>query len=162
MSDARLTSAVLRDPAGWIASGFGSGLMPVAPGTWGSAAAVVAWLALRLADPVGYGLVVVAAFGIGTWAAGVVARRLGLVDPGVIVCDEIVGQWIALAPLAWPRASWTWVIAAFVVFRVFDVIKPWPVSWAESRKGGLGIMLDDVFAGIYAAIIILLAQRAFG
>jgi len=156
--DAAQRRALLSHPAGWIACGLGSGLSPIAPGTAGSAAALLPWLALRgLAWP-WYLVVIVAAFALGVWASAVAARRLGLADPGAIVWDEFVGQWIALAPLlAWPR-GWPWILAGFLLFRLFDVWKPWPVSWADRNvSGGLGVMLDDVFAGVWAALLLAVA-----
>ena len=156
--DAQQRRAILTHPAGWIASGFGSGLSPVAPGTAGSAVALIAWFALReLPVPI-LVAVLVLAFALGVWASNIVVAKLGIVDPGVIVWDEFVGQWIALAPLLWIAHGWRWILAAFLLFRLFDIWKPWPVSWADRTvKGGLGVMLDDVFAGIYAAIVIAIA-----
>jgi phosphatidylglycerophosphatase A len=158
--DARQRRAILGSPAGWIASGFGSGLSPVAPGTAGSAVAVIAWFALRdLSWPL-YVVVIALAFALGVWASNIVIAKLHIEDPGVIVWDEFVGQWIALAPLLWIALDWRWIVAAFVLFRVFDVWKPWPVSWADRRvKGGFGVMFDDVIAGVYAAIVIAIAAR---
>jgi phosphatidylglycerophosphatase A len=153
--DAAQRRAVLGHPAGWIASGFGSGLSPFAPGTAGSAAALLPWLALRELPMPWYLLVIVVAFVIGVWASNVVVRQLGINDPGVIVWDEFVGQWISLLPLLiWP-GHWIWIVGGFLLFRVFDVWKPWPCSWADRTvKGGFGVMLDDVLAGIYAAIVL--------
>lgn len=160
--DAAQRRAILSGPAGWIASGFGSGLSPYAPGTAGSLAALVPWLALRELPLPAYALALVMAFALGVWASNRVVAKLRIEDPGVIVWDEFVGQWIALAPLlAWP-AGWPWIVAAFVLFRVFDVCKPWPVSWADrSVGGGFGVMLDDVLAGIYAALVLALALHTF-
>ena len=159
--DATQRRALLAHPAGWIASGFGSGLAPVASGTVGSAVALIPWLALRMLDWPLYLVVILAAFALGVWASGVVIARLGVEDPGVVVWDEFVGQWIALVPLVVAPRAWPWVIAAFVLFRVFDVWKPWPASWADrSVKGGFGAMLDDAFAGGYAALV--LATCLFG
>jgi phosphatidylglycerophosphatase A len=152
--------AVFSHPAGWIASGFGAGLSPFASGTVGSAVALLPWLGLReLALPF-YGIALVIAFAIGVWASEIIVRRLRIEDPGVIVWDEFVGQWVALTPLLiWPR-GWPWIAAGFVLFRVFDVWKPWPASWADRNvKGGFGAMLDDVFAGVYAALVLAIALR---
>ena len=161
--DAAARRAVLSHPAGWIASGFGSGLSPFAPGTAGSAAAIVPWLALRLVDPWLYAAIVVVAFAIGVWAAGVVIARLHIEDPGVVVWDEFVGQWIALFPLVVAPRAWPWIVATFVLFRIFDVVKPWPASWADRVvAGGFGAMLDDVFAGVYAAIVLAAAIALIG
>lgn len=159
--DASQRRSLLAHPAGWLASGFGSGLSPNAPGTVGSAAALLPWFALReLPLPV-FVLALVLAFAFGVWVSNIVIAQLHIEDPGVIVWDEFVGQWIALAPLLWFTRTWPWIIAAFVLFRLFDIWKPWPVSWADRRiKGGLGVMLDDVIAGAYAAIVIALVAQA--
>jgi phosphatidylglycerophosphatase A len=160
--DAAQRRAVFSHPAGWIASGFGAGLSPFASGTVGSAVALLPWLALRELTWTLHLFALAIAFAIGVWASDVVIKRLRVEDPGVIVWDEFVGQWIALAPLlAWPR-GWPWVVAGFVLFRLFDVCKPWPASWADrSVKGGFGAMLDDVIAGVYAALALALALRVF-
>jgi phosphatidylglycerophosphatase A len=161
--DAQQRRVILGSPSGWIASGFGSGLSPLAPGTAGSALALVAWFALRgLPWPL-YALAVALGFALGVWTSNIVIARLGIEDPGVIVWDEFVGQWIALAPLLWIAHDWRWIAAAFVLFRTFDIWKPWPVSWADrSIEGGLGVMLDDVLAGAYAAIVLLIASVSIG
>jgi phosphatidylglycerophosphatase A len=158
--DATQRRTIFAHPAGWIASGFGSGLSPFASGTAGSAAALIPWLALRELDWSLYLGAVALAFAIGVWASGVVIAKLRVEDPGVVVWDEFVGQWITLLPLVVAPRSWPWIVVAFVLFRIFDVVKPWPASWADrSVKGGLGAMLDDVIAGIYAALVLALALR---
>lgn len=153
--DAAQRKAILADPAGWVASGFGSGLSPVAPGTAGSLAALLPWLALRELPLPLYALAVALAFAIGVWASNRVVANLRIEDPGVIVWDEFVGQWIALAPLLVLGGSPWRIAAGFALFRLFDVWKPWPVSWADRRvKGGFGVMLDDVLAGAYAGVVL--------
>ena len=153
--DAERRRALLAHPAGWIASGFGSGFSPFASGTAGSAAALIPWLALRELSPVWYALAIVVAFAIGVWASTFVIRTLRIEDPGVVVWDEFVGQWIALLPAL--VAPWWAVVLGFALFRVFDVWKPWPIAWFDRRvKGGLGVMLDDVIAGIFAGIVLYL------
>lgn len=146
-------SALLASPAGWIASGFGSGLAPKAQGTFGSLAAVLPWLLLReLPLPV-YALVLVAGFALGVWACQVAGRALGVDDHRALVWDEFVGLWIALLPAM--HAPWWAVLAGFVLFRLFDVAKPWPISWLDRHlKGGLGVMVDDVVAGVFAAVVL--------
>jgi phosphatidylglycerophosphatase A len=154
--------ALLRHPAGWLASGFGSGLSPAAPGTAGSLAAVLPWLALRELPLPYYALAIIAGFAIGVWACDWVVKALQIADPGVAVWDEFVGLWIALVPLLWWPAAWWWVFAGFILFRIFDIWKPWPVSWADRNVGGgLGVMLDDVIAGAYAAVALALLLRWF-
>ncbi len=147
---------VLRDPVLLLAHGFGSGLAPRAPGTFGTLAAILPWLLLvQLPAPLYWAVVVLAALA-GIWICGEAARRMGRDDPGSIVWDEWVGLWITLAvvPMEWP-----WILAGFLLFRVFDILKPWPVGWLDRRlHGGLGIMLDDIAAGIMAALALLLAR----
>ncbi len=144
---------MLTHPAGWIASGLGVGLSPRAPGTVGSLAALIPWwLWLRHQDLALYLGVLVLAFGIGIWAANWVIARTRIEDPSVVVWDEFVGQWIALllAP-----AGWQWVLGGFALFRLFDIWKPWPVRWADRKlHGGVGAMLDDVLAGVYAFLVL--------
>jgi phosphatidylglycerophosphatase A len=146
---------LLASPAGWIACGFGSGLAPKAQGTFGSLAAILPWLLLReLSMPVWLGVIVVA-FAIGVWACDVAGRILGVDDHRSLVWDEFVGLWIGLLPAL--VAPWWAVIAGFLLFRLFDVWKPWPIAWLDRRvKGGFGVMLDDVIAGIFAGIVLYL------
>jgi phosphatidylglycerophosphatase A len=152
----RPSSKTLRDPVQLLALGFGSGLVPRAPGTAGSllglAAAMVAaqwgaWIALAIT------VVVVVA---GVWICGEGARRLGVHDHPAIVWDEIAGMMIAM--LAAPP-GWGWTALAFALFRAFDIIKPWPIREIDhAMRGGAGIMLDDVMAGILAALVLLLVR----
>lgn len=146
---------LLASPAGWIACGFGSGLTPKAQGTFGSLAAIVPWLLLRdLPVPV-WIIVIVASFALGVWACEMAGRILGVADHRSLVWDEFVGQWITLLPAL--VAPWWAVVAGFALFRLFDVWKPWPIAWFDRRvKGGFGVMLDDVIAGIFAAVILFL------
>jgi phosphatidylglycerophosphatase A len=160
--DAAQRRAILGDPAGWVASGFGSGLSPYAPGTVGSAVALIPWLALSELPLPFHVAALALAFALGVWASNRVVARLGIDDPGAIVWDEFVGQWIAWIPLLFATRDARWIALGFVLFRVFDIAKPWPVSWADRRiDGGLGVMLDDVFAGVYAAALLALALHLF-
>ena len=132
----------------FIATGAYSGYLPKAPGTWGSVAGVLLWLTLALLDFVSYSAVLAALFVIGTIASGVAEKILDQADPGIVVIDEIVGQLITLflAPLH-PLTA----LAGFALFRFFDILKPFPVGWLDRHiHGGLGIMLDDVAAGLLA------------
>lgn len=143
---------VLRHPAGWIATGLGSGLSPRAPGTVGSLVAVAPWLWLRGLPLPLYLAVVLAGFALGVWAANWTIRRIGREDPGLVVIDEFVGLWIALIALP---DGWAWLLAGFALFRLFDIAKPWPVGWADRKiKGGLGTMVDDAIAGLYALALV--------
>ena len=162
----RLTSAqckrLLTHPAGWIASGFGSGLAPAAPGTVGSAAALLPYLALRQAPWWWTAATIVVVFAIGVRCADWVIRELRVEDPGVVVLDEWVGQWITLlmieqlAPLVTSRVPPLGIIlvGGFLLFRACDIVKPWPASWADKKlHGGFGAMLDDAIAGAWAGAI---------
>ena len=158
--DAAQRAALFRHPAGWIATGGGVGLSPLAPGTAGSLAALLPWLLLRELPLIWHLAVLVLAFGLGVWACAWVVRTLQAGDPRIAVIDEFVGQWIALLPLVLSSRGALWILPGFILFRIFDVWKPWPVSWADRRvKGGLGVMLDDVLAGIYAALVLALLIR---
>ncbi|MET0934509.1 MAG: phosphatidylglycerophosphatase A [Luteibacter sp.] len=146
---------LLASPAGWLACGFGSGLAPKAQGTFGSLAAIVPWLLLRDLPPLAWFGIIVVGFAIGVWACDVAGRILGVADHRSLVWDEFVGQWIALLPAL--VAPWWAVVLGFALFRLFDVWKPWPIAWFDRRvKGGLGVMLDDVIAGIFAGIVLYL------
>jgi phosphatidylglycerophosphatase A len=151
--------ALLSHPAGWIATALGAGLSPKAPGTAGSLIALLPWWFLLHGLPIGtYVAVLVAGFLVGVWACGAAGKRLGVHDHGALVWDEVIGMWITL--LAAP-AQWWWMAAGFVLFRLFDIWKPWPVRLADRRvHGGLGVMLDDVAAGIYALIVLQLIALA--
>ncbi len=154
-------AATLRHPAGLIATFFGVGLLPVAPGTWGSLAALpVAWVIMVYAGPLALLSASAALLALGIWAAARVEAALGRSDPGRIVADEVVGQWLAVAAI--PPDPVTYAIA-FFLFRAADIAKPWPASWCDSElKGGLGVMLDDVVAGLYVCPLVALAAWLLG
>jgi phosphatidylglycerophosphatase A len=138
--------AVFRDPVHLLAFGFGSGLIRPAPGTWGTLAAVPFYLLIAPLPWWCYLAVVLLATLLGLWLCGESARRLGVHDHPGIVWDEFVGLWITL--LAAP-AGWIWLLLGFLLFRFFDAVKPWPIRWFDRHvHGGLGIMLDDVIAGL--------------
>jgi len=152
----RLTPELRRSPAFWIASGFGSGLAPKAPGTVGTFVAVFPWLLMRDLPLLPYLAIVAGTFLLGVWAAQQVIRMIGKEDPGVVVLDEWVGLWIGLTALP---GGLPWLFAGVALFRLFDVAKPWPVSLIDRRMhGGIGAMLDDALAGVYT----LLVLQAFG
>jgi len=152
---------LLASPAGWIACGLGSGLAPVAQGTFGSLAAIAPWLLLRQLSLPLYLLVLVLAFALGVWACNVGGRALGVDDHRSLVWDEFVGQWLALLPLLLLPGPWWTIVLGFALFRLFDVWKPWPIGWLDRHlKGGLGVMADDVVAGLFAAIVLALSLSA--
>jgi phosphatidylglycerophosphatase A len=142
----------------WIATWFGSGYAPKGPGTAGSLAALaialvlhyfagfagigMAWLAVLLALP-------------GIWAADSVAAKAGQEDPQIVVVDEVIGQWVTFAGAT--NLNWKSWLAAFVLFRLFDIWKPWPVRRLERLPGGLGIVADDAMAGVYGALVLFAA-----
>ena len=137
-----------------LAFGFGSGLSQKAPGTMGTLAAIPLWWLLAQLPLSTYLVVVLVAAVAGILICGRAADRLGVHDHGGIVWDEFVGFWIAMAALP---VTWQSLILGFVLFRLFDILKPWPISWLDRRvSGGFGIMIDDVIAGIAAAGVITL------
>ena len=153
---------LLKNPGGWIALGFGSGLSPVAPGTAGSIAALLPWFGLRELPIPLFALTLLVAFALGVWVCDWAVRRLQIADPGAIVWDEFVGQWLTLAPLMWLQRDWPWIIVGFILFRIFDIFKPWPVSLADRKiGGGFGVMFDDVIAGVYAAVVLWVGLKYF-
>lgn len=151
-----------------IATVFFAGYLRPAPGTWGSLVAIpLAWLVWLAGGPVLLGLATVAAFFAGWWATRRMIETGEDHDPSEVVVDELVGQWIALLPVGVGAAAmnasfwalWPGVLTAFVAFRLFDIWKPGPVGWADRRGDALGVMLDDVVAGVFAAIIVLIGAR---
>lgn len=143
---------LLREPVHFFALGFGSGLSPVAPGTFGTLAAVPIVLVLQhFGFWVHLGFAI-AAMAIGIYICGESARRMGVHDHPGIVWDEIAGYTVTM--LAAPP-HWVWLAVGFGLFRFFDIVKPWPIREADhSLSGGLGIMLDDIIAGVFAAVIL--------
>lgn len=144
--------AVLTDPLHCLAFGGGAGLTPYAPGTAGTLVALPVFMLLQpLSIPL-YLAVLVAMFTAGIWICGRASMALGVHDHSGIVWDEIVGYLVTM--LAAP-AGWGWILAGLVLFRLFDIAKPWPASLVDRRLGGgAGIMLDDIVAGIYGLVAI--------
>ncbi len=143
---------MLRHPVHFLSLGFGSGLFPVAPGTAGTLAAIPLYLLLARLDLSAYLAVTVLLFAVGVYLCELTSRELGGQDHPAIVWDEIVGYLITM--IAAPSKI-EWLVAGFLLFRLFDILKPWPIRVLDRRiKGGLGIMLDDVLAGIFAALIL--------
>ncbi len=141
-----------------IATWFGCGLAPKAPGTAGSAAAVaIAWTLAHYAGwtPPWFGVLALAILIPAVWAAGAAARAAKTEDPNLVVVDEVAGQWITMAGAA--AMNWKSCLLAFLLFRLFDIWKPPPVRQLERLRGGLGIVADDVAAGIYGALVLFLA-----
>lgn len=135
-----------------LATWFGSGYSPKAPGTAGSLLALpFGWAIAEFGGQIWLAIAIVVVTLIGVWVANVYMAQAGEHDPGPVVIDEVAGQWLAMLPLA-AAITWQTVLIAFVLFRLFDIVKPWPISWADRNiEGGLGVMLDDILAGVAAA-----------
>jgi phosphatidylglycerophosphatase A len=153
-----------------IATFFGVGLLRPAPGTWGSLAALpVAWALCTLGGPWALIAALVLAIFAGVWATTAEIARGGEPDPAEIVIDEVAGQWIALLPVVIGAAHvgaevsrlWPGWVAAFLLFRLFDIWKPGPIGWADRKPGTSGVMLDDVFAGLAAAVCVMALAALF-
>lgn len=145
-------------PIHFVAFGFGSGLAPVAPGTFGTLAAIPLWY---LMQPLGLGayLMLTAAFFVaGVWFCDRTARALGVHDHPAIVWDEVVGYLLTMS--AAPQGSWLFPLLGFLLFRLFDIAKPWPIRWFDRRVGGgFGIMIDDLLAALPAWALLQMAGR---
>ncbi|MGF1738339.1 phosphatidylglycerophosphatase A [Photobacterium satsumensis] len=141
----------LKNPWHFLATGFGSGLSPIIPGTMGTVAAIPLYLLMAQLPFTAYLVITVVAALIGITICQKTSDDMGVHDHGSIVWDEFVGFWITMAIA--PVVSWQWVLAGFVLFRFFDMVKPWPISWLDKHvHGGLGIMVDDILAGFMAMI----------
>jgi phosphatidylglycerophosphatase A len=147
----------------FIATGLGLGYLPKAPGTFGSLLGIALALAASFSLsflPLLIALILVVAVA-GVWAAGRAAVHFGKKDPQIVVVDEVAGQlitFLAIAGVSGP-VHWKYLVAGFLLFRLFDIWKPFPIRRAESLPGGLGIMADDWLAGIYAAVLLALARH---
>lgn len=142
-------ASMLSNPIHFLSLGFGSGLSPYAPGTMGTLVAIPLYLLLSQLELVPYLIVVAAGFCIGILLCEKTSKALGVHDHSGIVWDEFIGYWITM--IAIPAVTWQWILTGFLLFRFFDIVKPWPVKLADKRiTGGFGIMLDDLLAGLYA------------
>ena len=141
----------LKNPIHFLALGFGSGLMPKAPGTFGTLAAVPLFLLISVLSPINYALFVILVCIVGIYLCGKTATDVGVHDHGAIVWDEFAGFFITMFMIP---VSWQSILAGFILFRFFDIFKPWPISIADKKlTGGFGIMFDDVLAGVFALIL---------
>lgn len=146
------------------------GYMKPAPGTWGSIAALpIGFVIYQVGGFWLFCIAIIVAFFKGWWATAQMTKGLENHDPSEVVVDEVVGQWIAIAPVFFAATRldidvtllWPGWLAAFLLFRAFDIFKPWLVGWADRRDDALGVMLDDVIAGIFAAILVLILAAFF-
>lgn len=151
--NSRLTaSQIVKDPVLLLAFGFGSGLSKKMPGTLGTLAAVPLYLGLQQTNDLIYLLVTLVCVGVGIVICDQAAKKLDVHDFGGIVWDEIAGFLITMIGVAF---SWQSLLAGFAVFRLFDIVKPWPIRWVDRNvAGGFGIMIDDVLAGVFAALVL--------
>ncbi len=148
--------SLIRRPACFLAYGFGAGLAPKAPGTFGTLVALPIYWLIQDSPLLEYLILVLALSIIGIWLCQRAADWVKLDDPSGIVWDEIVGYLVAMT---FAPSGWQWMLLGFVLFRFFDILKPWPVNLADRHlHGGLGIMLDDIVAGIMAAAGMALIQ----
>jgi len=153
---------VVSHPAHFIAFGFGAGMAPIVPGTFGTLVAIplTLWLLPAYGD-VGFGLIVLGAFLLGIWVCDIVGRRLGVADHSGIVWDEVVAMMLVMWLL--PALTWGWIGLAFVLFRIFDIIKLPPARYFDTRwKNGMGVMMDDIAAAFHTVIVLALVKRALG
>jgi len=149
-SSIKIPLSYLKNPLHCIAVGFGSGLMPKAPGTFGTLAAIPLYFLISHLDLWLYLLITLIVTVVGIYICDYTSKALGVHDHSGIVVDEIAGYFITMIAVPF---DWIWVIVGFLLFRFFDILKPWPISWLDKNlHGGLGIMLDDVLAGIFALI----------
>lgn len=150
---------LLKRPACFLGLGFGSGLAPKAPGTFGTLAALPLYWLMQDLPLITYISIVVLAFIAGIWICQKSAEWLQQDDPSAVVWDEIVGYLITM--IAAP-SGWQWMVLGFVLFRFFDILKPWPINLADKAiHGGLGIMVDDVIAGIFSLVVIQWLYHVF-
>lgn len=154
-----LPPVLLKNPLHFIALGFGSGLAPKAPGTFGTLAAIPLFLLLSMLASHWYLLAVLIVIIVGIYTCDYTSKQLQVHDHPGIVVDEFAGFLITM--IAVP-VTWQWVVTGFILFRFFDIVKPWPISWLDRRvQGGLGIMLDDIVAGLFSLIVIQLILYVF-
>jgi phosphatidylglycerophosphatase A len=148
----KLPIGFLRQPINWLAIGFGSGLSPFMPGTIGTIVAIPIFILLnKLSLPL-YSIILTLLILLGFWICGFTERKLNINDPAIVVWDEIVGYLLTMITIP---ATWLMIILGFILFRIFDIWKPWPISWANKNlHGGFGIVIDDLMAGICAWFIL--------
>ena len=150
--DKHTPASVWQNPKHFLAFGFGAGAFPVMPGTMGTLVGILFFISLEQANLWSYLAITAFLFLIGIWLCGSTARDVKVHDHSGIVFDEIVGYLIAMIGMP---VSWPWIFAGFIAFRIFDIFKPWPIKWLDQYvKGGFGIMLDDLVAGLYALIVL--------
>lgn len=147
-----LNGLKLSNPIHFAAVGLGSGLANKAPGTFGTLAAVPIYYFLSFLSVEFYLAIIICSSVIGIWICDVTSRDMGVHDHKAIVWDEFVGYWITMFMVPF---SIKWAVIGFILFRFFDIVKPYPISWLDKKvHGGLGIMIDDIVAGVFAAVVL--------
>ena len=155
----KLSAHLLLHPVDFLALGFGSGLVPKGPGTAGTVVAIPVYLLMESLPLNIYIALVAALFIAGIPVCAHAAQRMGVHDDPGIVWDEIVGY---LVTMTFAPAGWLWIVTGFVLFRLFDILKPWPIKWLDRKVGGgFGIMVDDLLAGVAAAAVLYLLAVFF-
>lgn len=150
----------LTNPLHFAAVGFGSGLPNKAPGTFGTIAAIPLYYLLSFLSIESYIVMLIVTSLLGFWFCHVTSRDMGVHDHKAIVWDEFVGYWITMIAVPF---SWQWALVGFLLFRFFDILKPWPISWLDKKmEGGFGIMIDDIVAGIFSAVILQVLIHFYG
>jgi phosphatidylglycerophosphatase A len=153
------TRSVFRNPIHFLAFGFGSGLLPKMPGTYGTVAAIPLYLLLAHLSLTWYVVATLLLIAFAIYASHVTARGLGVHDYPGIVIDEIVGYLLTMVAIPF---GWFWIVSGFVLFRVFDIWKPWPIRWLDRHiSGGLGIVVDDLLAAVYAWVVLQIMVKFF-
>ena len=154
------TPTPFSNPIQFLAFGFGSGLAPRAPGTFGTLAAVPIYWFIADWSLLEYSALILVTAVLGIWICGAASRQLNVHDHPGIVWDEFVGYWITMWAVP---VDWVWMLAGFVVFRVFDIAKPWPINVLDKKvAGGFGIMIDDILAGVMACVTLHIALALIG
>ena len=154
------TPTPFSNPIQFLAFGFGSGLAPRAPGTFGTLAAVPIYWLVADWSLLEYSALILVTAVLGIWICGAASRQLNVHDHPGIVWDEFVGYWITMWAVP---VDWVWILAGFVVFRVFDIAKPWPINVLDKKvAGGFGIMIDDILAGVMACVTLHIALALIG
>lgn len=152
-----IPSTVWTNPIHFLAFGFGAGTLPIAPGTWGTLIAIPLYLLVSGLPLLIYSAITLIIILAGIWICDVAEKATGVRDHSGIVWDEIAGFFVTM--LAAPHGL-IWVVIGFILFRIFDIWKPWPIHWLDQHlNGGLGIMVDDVIAAIYAWIVLQIMAR---
>lgn len=167
------TVKMLLNPVHAISMGFGSGLSPFAPGTAGTLAAIplyflcAHYINWTMSEPLNFIILIAVIFIPGSIFAHLTGKALGVTDHGAIVWDEVAGYFVTMFVVPYAAMSFLevsiWAVAGFFVFRFFDIFKPWPASWVDRNiKNGFGVMLDDVIAGIFSAVVLYFCINFFG